>query len=236
MFLSNSKKNCAGFVVLLLACSACRFFQTANSDTTKPFTPEEIKSEIPFATKEPEIFQTEIVITANNQENKKFIARNAENRRCDYNFGAKNQVTVLQTDKFLKILTDKKIYTEDVLSKTTTAQESWSGFLTNEWLNAKTDANYTKIGTENNLTQYRVNFEDAENAKSEMLIFIDENINLPVRQEFYSTGDGQRILTLKVELRNFKPEAAADLFSVPKDFKKVSAEEFRKILQSEEYK
>lgn len=237
MFSSDSKKTFAFFVlVLLVSLTACRFFQTSNSETPKPFTPEEIKSEIPFSTKEPEVFQAEIVITANGSENKKFVARKSNNRRYDYNYGAKNQVSAVQTDKIYTILADKKIYMETALAEGVSAQGNWSGFLTNELLNAKSDANFTKIGTENNLMQYRVSFGDAENAKSETLIFIDENIGLPVRQEFYSISGEQKTLMMTIELRNFKTEAGNDLFDVPKDYRKVSAEEFRKILQSEEYK
>ena len=220
MRLSNSKKNFTAFILLLLICSACRLFQASNNETPKPFTPEEIKSDIPFLTKEPEIFQAEIVITANNTENKKFIARSGNNRRFDYNLGAKNQVSVVQTDKIYTILNDKKIYTETVLSGNFAGQNDW----TNEWLNEKTSAEFTKLGAENNLTQYRVSFGETE--KSEMIIFVDENLQLPVKQEFYSLENGQKILTMTIELKNFKAEAANDLFTVPKDFKKVSAKEF----------
>lgn len=236
MYLHDSKKIFAVFAFVLLTFSACRFFQTADNDTPKPFTPEEIKSEVPFSTKEPENFQVEIVITANNQENKKFVARNGNNRRYDYNYGAKNQVSAVQTDKVLTILADKKIYTETALTESVSARENWSGFLTNEWLNARTDAEFTKLGTENNLTQYRVNFGEAKNDKSETLIFVDENIGLPVRQEFYSISGEQKILTMTIELRNYTAESGNDLFVVPKDYRKVSAEEFSRILQSEEYR
>lgn len=227
MLLRISKKNLTVLLLILLICGSCKFFQTANVETPKPFTPEEIKSEIPFSTKEPQIFQAEMVITANGAENKKFIARSGNNRRFDYNFGAKNQVSMIQTDKIYTVLADKKIYTETVLTENFPAQNDFSS----EWLNAKTDAEFTKIGTENDLTQYRVGF-----VNSEILVFVDENLNFPVRQEFYSIENGQKTSTMTIELRNFKPEAASDLFAVPKDFKKVSAEEFRKILQSEEYK
>jgi hypothetical protein len=229
MFSTNSKKNFAVFALLLLISGAgCRFFQSSNSDTPKPFTLEEIKSDIPFSTKEPEVFQAEIVITANGSEGKKFIARSGNSRRFDYNVGAKNQVSVVQSDKIYTLLANKKIYTETAFGQSFPARNDW----TSEWLNAKTDAEFTKIGTENNLTQYRVSF--GETAKSEMLIFVDEKISLPVKQEFYSLENGQRNLTMMIELRNFKAEASNDLFAIPKDFKKVSAEEFRKILQSED--
>ncbi len=221
MLFYYSKKNITALLWLLLMCASCKFFQSSNTETPKPFTPEEIKNDIPFSTKEPKVFQAEIVITANGTENKKFIARSGNSRRFDYNFGAKNQVSVIQTDKIFTILKDKKIYTETVLSSDVPTQNDFTG----EWLNAKTNAEFTKTGTANGLTQYSANF-----GNSEILISVDETTNLPMRQEFYSIENGQKTLTMTIELKNFKAEAANDLFIVPKDFKKVSAEEFKKIL------
>ena len=111
MLLRISKKNLTALLLLLLICGSCKFFQSANVETPKPFTPEEIKSDIPFSTKEPQIFQAEMVIMANGAENKKFIARSGNNRRFDYNFGAKNQVSTIQTDKIYTVFADKKIFT-----------------------------------------------------------------------------------------------------------------------------
>lgn len=221
MLFNYSKKNLAAFLLILLMCASCRFFQSSNTETPKTFTPEEIKSNTPFSTKELEIFQVEIVITANGVENKKFVARSGNNRRFDYNVGTKNQVSLIQTDKIFTILANKKIYMETALSANFPTQNDFTG----EWLNAKTNAEFTKTGTANNLTQYSVNFDN-----SEILISVDENTNLPMRQEFYSIENGQKTLTMTIELTNFKAETANDLFVVPKDFKKVSAEEFRKIL------
>ncbi len=221
MLFNYSKKNLAAFLLILLMCASCRFFQSSNTETPKTFTPEEIKSNTPFSTKELEIFQVEIVITANGVENKKFVARSGNNRRFDYNVGTKNQVSLIQTDKIFTILANKKIYMETALSANFPTQNDFTG----EWLNAKTNAEFTKAGTANNLTQYSVNFDN-----SEILISVDENTNLPMRQEFYSIENGQKTLTMTIELTNFKAETANDLFVVPKDFKKVSAEEFRKIL------
>lgn len=224
MLFNYSKKNLAALLWLLLMCASCKFFQSSNTQTPKPFTPEEIKSDIPFSTKEPEVFQAELVITAGGAESKKFVARSGNSRRFDYNFGAKNQVSVIQTDKVFTISADKKIYTETALSAAFPAQNDF----TVEWLNAKTTAEFTKMGTANNLTQYSANF-----GNSEIVISVDETTNLPMHQEFYSIESGQKTLTMTIELKNFKAEAANDLFVVPKDFKKVSAEEFRKVLSEQ---
>lgn len=235
MLLSDSKKSLFAVLILLLfMTTACRYFQTSDTNTAKPFTPEEIKSDIPFLTKEPETFQTEIVTTIDNLSTKKFIARSGKNYRLDYDFGTKKQVSIIQAEKIFKIFSEKKIYTETSLSEGFSIEESPMSFLTNELVNTQFNAEYTKIGTENNRTQYRVKFGETE--KAETIIFVEETLKLPIRQEFYSLENGQKNLTMVIELKNFKSEANDDLFILPKDFKKVSAEEFKKILQSEESK
>jgi len=231
----NSIKLLGVFALALLTFSACRFWQNATGETPSPtpFTAEELKNGIPFSAKEPEVFQTEIVVTANNQENKMFVARSGNNRRLDYNFSAKNQLLFLQADKNYLVLPNRKIYAENTSAENIIVSESWTDFLTTEWLNAKTDVRFFKLEAENNLVKYRVSFGDAENAKSEALIFVDQTKNLIVKQEFYSVNGEQKILTMTVELKNLKLEAEADLFTVPKDCRKISIEEFRQIPQSE---
>ncbi len=234
MFSFNFIKFLGVCAFILAASSACRFWQKIGgaTPTPTPFVAEELKSEIPFSTKEPENFQVEIVITAGGSENKIFTARSGNNRRFDYNSGAKNQVSLLQTDKNYLLLPGKKIYTEnapDVFA----ASENWTDFLTVEWLNSKTDVVFSSEGKENNLAKYRAIFGAAENAKSESMIFVDESFGLPVRQEFYSREGEQKTLTMTVELKNLKLEAEAGLFAVPKDYKKVSNEEFRSVLKKE---
>ncbi len=235
MFSSNLTKFFALAWVVFLLFAGCRFWQKtndANSNAT-PAVAEDLKSEIPFSTKEPERFQAEIVITANDTERKTFVARDGANRRWDFNFGAKNQLTNLQTDKNYLILPDKKIYVEKPASQAASAPDEWTDFLTTEWLSAKTEASYEKLETSENLTKYRVNLGSP--ASNEVYIYIDETLGFPVRQEFYAVvAGGQKTLTYRFELRNLKLETDSNLFAVPPDFKKVSAEEFGKILSSSE--
>jgi hypothetical protein len=143
----NYFKLLAVFALALLALPACRFWQSATSGAPSPtpFLAEELKSEIPFSTKEPEIFQAEIVVTATNQETRTLIARNGNSRRYDYNFGAKKQLSILQTDKNYLILPDKKIYTENTAAGNNMASGNWADFLTTEWLNAKADVRFFNL-------------------------------------------------------------------------------------------
>jgi outer membrane lipoprotein-sorting protein len=83
------------------------------------------------------------------------------------------------------------------------------------------------------LTKYRAHLADAPNSNSETFIYVDENLKIPVRQEFYKTNGEQKILVFSMELRNFKLEAADELFELPKDYRKVSPNEFQKTIRQE---
>ena len=106
--------------------------------------------------------------------------------------------------------------------------ETLQSFLTNEWLNQKTDAKFENLGDENGLTKYRATFE-----ASETLIFVDENFKLPVRQEFYSVEGENRILMYSTAIQNLKLKADESFFEVPKDFRKVSLAEFEQASSRE---
>ena len=236
MLSSNSVKVFFIAVLFLTLFSACRWWQKAenNPASPTPFAVEEVKSGIPFSTKEPENFQAEFIVTTEGKEDKTFAVRGLDNsRRYDYHYGQKNQISVLQTadNKTFLIFNNKKIYTENISNRLVEASENPFDFLTTEWLNQKADAKFEFLGTENNFLKYRVILDN--NQTSESFIWVDKNIGLPVKQEFYSVNGEQKILNFTFEIKNFKPQADANLFEIPKDFRKVSVEEFRKVLQGE---
>jgi len=232
MFSSNPLKII--FLSALLFAPACSFFQgKPDANAPAPFVAEELKSAIPFSTKEPDVYQTEIVVTANAVEDKFFTARNKENRLTIFNYQTESEIAVLQSgaNQVLTIAPNRKIYTE---KETGANSENAIDFFTAEWLNQKTGAKFKTLATENNFARYLVNLDDAQN--SEIVIFLDEQIGLPVKQEFYSTRDGQRILTLTMELKNFNSQTDAKFFEVPKDYRKVSAKEFYELTRRERSK
>lgn len=197
-----------------------------------PFVAEDLKSDIPFSNTEPKIFQAEFVVTANGATDKTFAARNGENRRFDYNLGETNQFSLVQIadGKDFVMLADKKIYAESSGDSEVSNTDNPFDFLTTEWLNQKADVKFEKTGAENNLVRYRAIL--GESGKSEAVIWVDEKINLPVKQEFYSTYGEQKTVNFTFEIKNFKLQTNANLFEIPKDFKKVPIEELRKTLQS----
>ena len=225
-------------IFLFLAAAifqGCAFWRAETSAPTG-FPAGETKSEIPFLTKEPEVYQAEIVLTnyagGEKTERKIFTAKNGEKLRSDY----ESKISFLQRgagEKFL-IHSGKKIYADGQTNSNITVPtgEGLQDFLTNKWLNEKANAKFESLGAENGLTKYRVVLEGSQT--SEILIYIDENLKIPVRQEFYSTGE-QRKMFFSMEIRNLKFEADEKLFELPKDFRKVSAEEFQKVIWREKF-
>lgn len=224
------------FFLAVTVLQACAFWRAERS-APAGFSAGETKSEVPFSTIEPDVYQAEVVLTnyagGEKTERKIFAAKNGEKLRSDY----ESKISFLQRgagEKFL-IHNGKKIYADGQTNSNIPAltDEGLRDFLTNKWLNEKASARFENLGTENNLTKYRVVLEDSQT--SEMLIFIDENLKIPVRQEFYSINGKQKNLFFSMEIRNLNLEADEKLFELPKDFKKVSTEEFQKVIWRERF-
>jgi hypothetical protein len=223
-------------VLAALFCQSCGFWQSKSDATASPtpFVVEELKSAIPFSTKEPEAFQSEIVLLAEGLEEKTFLARSGANRLIIFDFQTESETSVLHlgagNQSFL-IAPRRKIYAENERENAGIQNATLEESLTAEWLNQKMDAKFERLGSENNLIKYRVILDESKN--SEIIIFVDEKIGLPLRQEFYSVQGEQRNLTAAIELRNFNLQSDAKLFEVPTDYRKLTAKEFRETLRRE---
>ncbi|MGI8467640.1 MAG: hypothetical protein ACR2N3_04235 [Pyrinomonadaceae bacterium] len=236
MFSENSRKILTAAIVFAIFLPACGVWQkTENAaPTPAPAVLDEASRELPFSTKEPENYQAEIVISTFNSDEKSerkiFTARNGTRRLTIFNSGERTEISALNLDNnvSLSISQPKKIYTENKLTANNSVSPA-DDFLTTEWLNAETAATFEKLETENNLTKFRVRLNDSEN--SEILIYFDGNLKIPVKQELYSISGEQKTLTFSVEVRNFKTETDEKIFEPPKDFRKVSAKEFQEVLR-----
>lgn len=210
--------------------SACSYWQSAdNSNSLKNSELiAETSTNIPFSTREPENFQAEIVVSsfANNSktEQKYFIAKNGEKSLQKFYAGSENERSILRLSGNELFLINNKLknYREISNEKSDVfSDDSLIKNLTSKLLNEKASAEFEKLGTENKLSKYRIKFEDAKN--SEILIFVDEKINIPVKQEFYSVAGDKKTLTYAIEIKNFKPQAEENLFQLPKDYRQIDA-------------
>ncbi len=210
---------------ILLFCASCGFWQTAeNTNLNAPQISEEIKTGIPFESKEPDAFQTEIVVTnfLNGEKSEKvyFAARNGNKSLTVFNRGEKSEHSILiDGGKTFFFNNENKTFRETEGDLNAVSADEMSEFLTSRWLNRKIDAKFEKLGTENNLTNYRVTHGNS--AASEIILIYDENLKMPVKQEFYSISGEAKILTMTVELKNFQPSADEKLFVLPQDYKRA---------------
>lgn len=211
-------------IFALLICSSCSIWQSAENTNSPPHIIEQIKTGIPFENKEPDTFQTEIVVTnflnGEKTERRYFLARNGAQRLTVFNRGESSETSVLQAadGKTFFINNEKKSYREKQIQPERSGNEL-DEFLTTGWLNQKTDAVYENLGTEDNLTKYRVRLADSN--VSEILIFVDESLKLPVKQEFYSMISEQKTLLYSVELKNFSLQTEDKLFELPKNYQET---------------
>jgi hypothetical protein len=204
---------------------------------------------LPFSTKEPTVYQADIVVSfpvgpAGDAaaEQKYFVARDAETRRTDYELSDKDTLSVLEKPegKTLALLQQKKCSTEDpgssgisVQSQTGSLRES----LTTGWLAEDIPANFADLGKEDvgekQLAKYRVRFEKRGNveSQSEALVWVDPDMNMPVRTELYDLKDGQQLNKVSTEFRNLKLAVEPGVFDLPPGCQIIPAKEMQKILR-----
>ncbi len=242
MFSSYPSKNFLVVVLALLSIPACRLWdKPANFATPSPENAKEILSDIPFPTKEPEVYQAEILTTSFLNEEalsrKTFSARHGSKWLTTFNVGEKHAISLLKIDaKVFLIHYDKRVYTEKWANQTNLALtgESLGDFLTTEWLNQKADAVFENQGEENGLTKYSVRLGSQPN--SETVIFVNESFRIPVKQNFYTVNGEQKTLIFSTEVTNLKLMADDGMFQIPADCRKVAAKEFQDLIWQEKLK
>lgn len=208
MFLSTPAKIFHAVWFLSVVFAGCGVWRgNENSAITFASPP---KSEYPFPTNEPELFQADIVIRAGETERRMFIARIGEKRRIDYDVGTENHRAVLMTDKEYLLYFKRKVYTERP-----TSPDAASLFepLTAHLLNTRGYADFEEIKRSGSMVEFRARLN--ESAASEVVISLDETIGLPMKQEFYSMDGGGRVLRYSVELQGFRTEVDPGLFQIP---------------------
>lgn len=215
-----------------IIAAGCGFWGgNRDSESAKPAGDENLTVEIPFSTKEPENFQAEFIIThfsgVTKHERLIRAARNGSKVRYDYPTG----LTFLQTGENTRFLMSpsKKVYSKS-LSMPPASDESGdelTDFLTSKWLNEKHDARFEDLGLVDGLKRFQVRSTGPGADSIEIIIYFDENLQIPVKQEFYSISEGQKQLRSLMEVRNFKPVADDSVFALPADYTELSPEDFQ---------
>ena len=217
MFLSNPVKIFHASWLLPIILTGCSLWRSdPNPTATQASSPT---SEFPFSMREPEVFQTEIVIRTGEDERHILVTRSSNQRRIDYDVGTDHQRAVLVTDKEYLLSFKRKEYTERPLTSDLSSVDST---LTGHLMTARDYSDFEEVGRDGPVIQYRARVN--EGSASEVLIFFDQSVGLPVKQEFYSIEGEARTLQYSFELRGFKNEVDDSVFQIGKEFRKVNNE------------
>lgn len=238
-----SSKPIRIFVTIFLFVSlfsACRWWKNLSENTNSapvPFAVQQIPDDTPLDSIEPANYQAEIFLTifsGNEQIVKKiFVAKNGTQYFITFDAAEKSAVSSLKTAEGFGYLISpaQKIYTENSAAADAAqpAENDIREFISTEWLNEKPSVSFEKVGAENDTSVFKAAFEGAHN--SEILVYFDENLKIPRKQEFYTVADEEKTLAFVSEIKNFRQTADEKYFRIPADYKKVSREEFDKIVQ-----
>jgi hypothetical protein len=225
MFLSNPRKSflLAGFFALFF--QACGSPQS-NENKPVPLTIE-TKSEFPFPTKEPEIYQGDFIVGNGQFEDKWFVARKGDKWRLDFFSNGEMRRSEIRADRSYSIDHSRKIFAETPENNYLPSDPLFFDDMTHNFFKGKEYREFEEIGRADGLIKYKVR-NDAT-SKDSVLISIDASSGMIVRQEFTAVN-GQLENGLPVsfiyEIRNLKTDVDDSIFAIPEGFKKVTWGEY----------
>ncbi|MEQ1603993.1 MAG: hypothetical protein ABL999_03920 [Pyrinomonadaceae bacterium] len=213
-------------VLLTLIFQGCRTVSTGEN--TERSAAGAVMTEPPFKNGEPEKYQTEVLQTSAIGVEKFFIIRDGAKWRIDSAYGSPDQVSSLHTDKDYVASFAAKSVAEYPATHGFDERENMVTEISFGLINSREKAAYETMGTENGITKYRIAPAPPKNI--ETVIHYDEKLGLPIKKEIFRNDGANRLIDRTIEFSGFKTEIDTTLFAFPKDFKKVSVEDMKKIL------
>ena len=211
MFLSNLPRPFLLLIAFTLVIQACGSSQT-NENKEVSLTGES-SSEFPFTVKEPDVYQTDVVVTAGGVETRWTVARNSEKWRYDIYAGAAMSVSQIRSDKLYYIDHRKKTYWE-MSEKPGTGEIS---DIARSFFRGYEHNDFDETGREGNIIKYKV--RPIDKRPRSILISIDTASGMMVKQEFLAADGGVQYV---YELRNLKLSVDDSTFAMPPDYRKVA--------------
>ena len=221
MFLSNPLK----FFLLVAGCTlifqACGNASVSENKTVS--LTDNSKSAFPFSTKEPEVYQGDVVIDGK-AEDRRFVARKGSKWRIDI---CKNNVLLtsqIGAEKVYSLDHQKKVYavTENVGGDASSLNAPEFNFF-----GGTEYREFDDLGIDGAFRKYKVR---EASLTGEVFIYIDEATGMIAKQEFKG-GSSDPSANFMYEMRNLKLEVEDGQFDVPAGYQKVTLDEYRKEIR-----
>ena len=214
MFLSNPRKSfltVALCAVLLQACGGSQPKENKDISLTGG-----TKSEFPFSTKEPEVYEGDLMVGSGDVQDRYFVARKGDRWRCDVFRGADLSMSQIHLDKMYVIDHQKKTYWETPASGP--AADNVND-VTRNFFRGYDHRDFDEIGREGTLVKYKV--RNSDGSRVDVIVTIDTANGLMVKEEFLSPNkQGSDFVS---EIKNLKMEVDDSVFDIPQGYKKVAS-------------
>lgn len=222
MFLSNPRKSLLLVGIFGLLLQSCG---SVPSRTNPGPTPGETGSRrFPFPTKEPDIYQGNLVLGDGVTERQYFVARKGDKWRFDIMKDGTPLTTQIRSDRVYSLDHVKKSYSVEAASDLTDFGTAHINALSSGFFRGADYLDYEETGREGDLVKYKARMR--KDAKGEVLVTIDESTGMMIRQEITSlqdrTAQGSPVSYI-YEVRNLRLDVDDTVFEIPANYKQADA-------------
>lgn len=222
MFLSNPRKYflLIGFFALIL--QSCGSSQTSDSNGVS--LTAESKSKFPFSTREPDVFQGDLVMTNGKTQDHWFVARKGEKWRHDIFRGTERWISQIRSDKLYSVDHSKKVYWEMSGQGNSSGDGGNLNDPARNFFRGEEHREFDEVARENGVIKYKV--RETDQTAGETLIYIDAASGIMVKQEFTAKkrqDEAEPPMSFVYEVRNLKMEVDDGVFDIPPGYKKIAA-------------
>jgi outer membrane lipoprotein-sorting protein len=221
MLKPNNFLKASAVFCLLLSAASCGLWRSPESGSEEPPPTPEAASNIPFLTKDPEVFQANVLVQSfasdgKSTSRKYFVARNGTGLLVRFAEGADDERTLLRLENGESFILYFKSRTYKPILNSRAADDIVREVAAG-WLAATPGTRFEKISTEGSISKYAVELEGSES--SETFIYYDEELGYPVKQEMFTSTGGKVKLAFRYTVSGFKLEADKGLFKIPKEYR-----------------
>ena len=221
MFLSKSRRALLFPAVFALLVQGCGSSAPIRNSAASPAGRRTASK--PFPTKEPAVFQGDLIVSNGTNEERYFVARDNDKWRFDTYRDGSPSLTQLRSDKVYTIDHAKKAYAVETYADLKDFDTSYFNALSWYFFRGANYIDFTEVGRDGTLVRYKARM--LKDSKNDVSITIDESTGIMVRQEITSQkerdADGAPVVYV-FEVRDLKLETDDSLFEIPSGYRRAA--------------
>lgn len=220
MFLSKSRRTLLFPAIFALLVQGCGSNAPTRNNTASPAGPRNASK--PFPTKEPTVFQGDLIVSNGTNEERYFVARDNDNWRFDTYRDGLPSLTQLRSDKVYTIDHSRRAYAVEVYADLKDFDTSYFNALSWYFFRGANYIDFTEAGRDGTLVRYKARM--LKDSKNDVSITIDETTGIMVRQEITSqkerNAEGAPVVYV-FEVRDLNLDVDDSVFEIPSGYSRT---------------